>query len=105
MSNLDAITERAKATGFLKTDGTAISLAEFKKTCSVHNYGRGLKRIYFGAPNEGGMLSLFPNRSAKLEAIQECYDMLIDIIINKQTLYLDPYYIRIRDKYGIAYGR
>jgi hypothetical protein len=106
MKDIDAIKERALATGFLKADGTPISLNEFKKTCSVHNYGsKRLKRIYFGAPNSDGMLSLFPNATNQVEAIKECYLMLIDILINGETIYLDPYYIRIREKYSISYGR
>jgi len=106
MKDIDAIKERATATGFLKEDGTPISLNEYKKACSVHNYGKKrLKRIYFGAPNSGGMLSLFPNATNQVEAIKECYLMLIDILINNETTYLDPYYIRIRDKYGISYDR
>jgi len=106
MTDKEAITERAIATGFLKADGTPISLAEFKKRCSVHNYGsKRLKRIYFGAPNTGGMLSLFPDTINQKDAIPECYEMIIDILVHGNTLYLDPYYIRIREKYSISYGR
>lgn len=106
MKDIDAIKERAIATGFLKEDGTPISLNEFKKRCSVHNYGKKrLKRIYFGAPNSGGMLSLFPNATNQVEAIKECYDMLIDMVIDGSTVYVRPHYIRIREKYGISYDR
>ncbi len=106
MKDIDAIKERAIATGFLKTDGTPISLNEFKKGCSVHNYGKKrLKRIYFGAPNTGGMLSLFPDSTNQVEAIKECYDMLIDMLIDGSTVYVRPDYIRIREKYGISYDR
>jgi len=108
-SDLTAITERAIATGFLKADGKAITLAEFKKSCTVMDYGNrpALKRIYFGAPCSGGMLSLFPDRNTrrKPEAIKEAYDMLISILVDKKEDYLDPYYIRIREKYSISYGR
>lgn len=106
MKDIDAIKERAKATGFLKADGTPITLSEFRKTCSVHNFGKKrLKRIYFGAPNSGGMLSLFPNSTNQVEATKECYDMLIDMLIDGSTLYVRADYIRIREKYGISYDR
>jgi len=106
MKDIDAVKQRAIATGFLKEDNTPISLKEFKDRCSVHNYGKKrLKRIYFGSPNTGGMLSLFPDATNQVAAIKECYDMLIEILINDNMYFLKPSFIRIREKYGISYDR
>ena len=106
MTDLEAITERAKATGFIKENGTPITLKEFKESCSVHTFMRSkVKRIYFGAPNSGGMLSVFPNATRKVEAIKECYEMLIDIVVNQNDFLVHPHYIRINEKYQLTYGR
>lgn len=106
MTDLEKIQERAKATGFIKADGTFISLSQFRKDCSVHSYGKqpSLKRVYFGPPAADGMLSVFPDSRNNKDATKEAYEMICSVLRGEDT-YLDPYYIRIREKYSLTYGR
>jgi hypothetical protein len=109
-SDLEVITERAKATGFLKEDGTIISLNEYKKRCVCATY-YGTKRVnvYFGAPNTGGMLKVSPNgriepntRNQK-QGKEKAYNILKEILVNGNTSWIEYRYVFIREKYSIGF--
>lgn len=110
MTDREAIIEAAKRTGFLKPDGTIISLNEYKKNCVCATY-YGTKRVnvYFGSPNTGGMLKVSPNgriepnKRNQTIGKEKAYQILKETLVDNSEYWIDNRYIFIREKFSIGF--
>jgi hypothetical protein len=73
--------ERLKVLDMLD-NGKPVTFKKFKETVSIHNYGRGTKRlkiIFIGHPKEN-LFAFYPMQAPNPIALKECYENYVALV-------------------------
>lgn len=77
---IDKINQKLKEIGLIDEKDKVVSLAQFKKMASVHQYGKGKQRlfiIFVGNPRNN-MFAFYPPTETKPEMLKTAYSYLVD---------------------------
>lgn len=73
--------ERLKAIDMLD-NGKPVSFKKFKEKVSIHNYGRGVKKLkimFIGHPKEN-LFAFYPMQNPNPIALKECYEKYVALV-------------------------
>lgn len=75
--------QKIKDLGLIDSNGKPISFAKFKKLISIHQYGRGQRRLFimfiYINPKDS-LLAFYPPTTTQPEMLKIAYEYLVDTI-------------------------
>ena len=101
------LNQKLKDLGLITEKGEPISFAKFKQRVSIHQYGKGQRRLFIffiGHPNNN-LLAFYPPTTTRPEMLKIAYGYLIDTITtDMKQEYLDGNIMWGNCGYPLSYG-